>query len=368
MTKIIIEDDHILKILTVILDPGAPEQQKSAICDFFAHDVPDFLGWCERLRARLPGLTPAELVYVKNQAELAANIVDADAVIVESLIVDRAVLAAAQRLALVQKFGTITNNIDLKACAARNVPVSVLRRRVNNAVAEQAFALLMALAKRIRPLAGVVEAADLEAAGFRIRPRSPYAGYSNFAGITGVQTLFGATFGIVGFGEVGRELARYARPFEMEIIYFQRRRLSEEDEQALGATYAPLDDIMTRSDLLVVQLPLNPSTRGLIGHDQLRRIKPGALLVNVARAELIDQSALLEALANGRLGGFGLDVGYSEPADPADPLLGYRDRNVILMPHTAIGSRENALLDLDRLCSNVWRAVTGRPSTTSVRG
>lgn len=360
MTKIVLEDDHILKILTVILDPGAPERQKSAICDFFAHDVPDFLGWCERLRARLPGLTPAQLVYVTNQAELATHIADADAVIVESLIVDRPVLAAARRLALVQKFGTITHNIDLAACAERKVPVSVLRRRVNNAVAEQAFALLMALAKRIRPLAGVVEAADLEAAGFRVRPRSPFAGYSNFAGVTGLKTLFGLTFGIVGFGEVGRELARYAKPFEMETIYFQRRRLSDEDEQALGATYAPLDEVMARSDLLVVQLPLNDSTRGLIGFDQLRRVKPGALLVNVARAELIDRNALLEALANGRLGGFGLDVGYSEPADPADPLLGYRDGNVILMPHTAIGRRENALLDLDRLCTNVWRAVTDR--------
>ena len=257
MPKIVIEDDHILRILAVMLDPGAPGQQKAAIRDFFAHDVPDFPGWCERLRARLPGLIPADLVYVTDQAELAANAVDADAVIVENLIVDRAVLVAAQRLALVQKFGTITNNIDLVACAERNVPVSVLRRRVNNAVAEQAFALLMALAKRIRPLAGVVEAADLEAAGLRIRPRSPYTGYSNFAGITGVKTLFGMTFGIVGFGEVGRELARYAKSFEMETIYFQRRRLSEADERALGATYAPLDEVMERSDLLVVQLPLN---------------------------------------------------------------------------------------------------------------
>ena len=179
MTKIVLEDDHILKILSVILDPGAPEQQKSAICNFFAHDVPDFLGWCEQLRARLPGLAPADLAYVTNQAELVANVVDADAVIVESLLVDRPILAAARRLALVQKFGTITNNIDLAACAERNVPVAVLRRRVNNAVAEQAFALLMALAKRIRPLAGVVQAADLEAAGWRVRPRSPYAGYSN---------------------------------------------------------------------------------------------------------------------------------------------------------------------------------------------
>jgi phosphoglycerate dehydrogenase-like enzyme len=360
MTKITIEDDHILRILAVILDPHVPEQHKTAICDFFAHDVPDFLGWCEQVRARLPGLAPADIVFVTDQAELAENIVDADAVIVESLTIDRAVLAAAQRLVVVQKFGTITNNIDVAACAERGVALATLRRRVNNAVAEQAFALLIALAKRIRPLAGVVEAVDLEAAGWRIRPRSPHAGYSNFSGITGLKALFGATLGIVGFGEVGRELARYAKPFEMEIIYYQRRRLSDQDETVFDATYAPLDELMARSDFLVVQLPLNDSTRGLISHEQLRRLKSGAVLVNVARAELIDHGALVDALAAGRLGGFGLDVGYAEPADPADPLLHYRDGNVILMPHTAIGSRENALLDLEQLCINMWRGISGR--------
>jgi phosphoglycerate dehydrogenase-like enzyme len=360
MTKLILEDDHILRILSVVLDTNVSEPQKTAICGFFAHDVSDFVDWCKNVRARLPGLTPAEIVFVTNQVELTANIVDADAVIVENLTIDRTVLAAAQQLALVQKFGTITNNIDLAACAQRDVPVLTLRRRVNNAVAEQAFALLMALAKRIRPLAGVVEAAELQAAGWRVRPRSPYAGYSNFAGITGLKTIFRATLGIVGFGEVGRELALYAKPFEMETIYFQRRRLSDEDEQAFGATYALLDEVIARSDFLVVQLPLNDTTRGLIGHDQLRRVKQGAVLVNVARAELIDHHALVEALAAGRLGGFGLDVGYAEPADPTDPLLSYRKGNVILMPHTAIGSRENALLDLEKLCTNVWRAISDK--------
>ena len=74
MTKIILEDDHILRILAVILDPNTPEQQMTAICDFFAHDVPDFLGWCEQLRGRLPGLAPADIVFVSNQAELAAKV------------------------------------------------------------------------------------------------------------------------------------------------------------------------------------------------------------------------------------------------------------------------------------------------------
>jgi phosphoglycerate dehydrogenase-like enzyme len=117
---------------------------------------------------------------------------------------------------------------------------------------------------------------------------------------------------------------------------------------------------MAQSDYLIVQLPLNAQTRGIINRDRLAQLKRGAMLINVARAELIERDALVEALDSGRLGGFGLDVGYGEPADPADPLLKFRDmpeRNVILMPHTAIGTRENALYDLDELCRNVWRAI-----------
>ena len=364
MKKIVVEDDHFLKILAPILDPRTPEPHRAAVCRFFAHDVPDFMGWCEQLHARMPGLYPAEVVFVADQDALAAAIPQADAAIVESLIIDRAILTTAPRLALVHKFGTITGNIDLAACAEHNVPVATVRRHVNIAVAEQAFALAMALAKRIRPLAGVVEADALEAAGWHVRPRSPFAGYSNFSGITGLKTLFGATFGIIGLGEVGRELARRAQAFDMKTLYFQRRRLAEQDEAALGATYASLNDLMARSDFIVVQLPLNDSTRGLIGRNELARVKPDAVLINVARAELIDHDALVDVLARGGLGGFGLDVGYSEPTVPTEPLLRYRDGNVILMPHTAIGARDNALHDLDRLCMNVWQAVTAPRAAT----
>lgn len=360
MPKILIEDDHFLKIVPVILDPATSDEHKRAVCDFFAHDEPDFLGWSKQLHARYPGLAPAQVVFAADQADLRAKIADADAVIVESLTVDDALLAAAPKLKLVQKFGTIANSIDMAACAKRGVKVATLRRHVNIAVAEQAFGLLMALAKRIGPLNGVVTADELASAGWRVRPRSPHIGYSNFSGITGLKTLFGATLGIVGFGEVGRELAVRVKAFEMKTVYFQRTRLSANDEQTLGATYAALDDVMAQSDYLIVQLPLNALTRGMINRDRLAQLKPGAMLINVARAELIDRDALVEALESGRLGGFGLDVGYGEPTDPADPLLKFRDRperNVILMPHTAIGGREHALHDIDELCRNVWQAT-----------
>src|ERR1700688_157569 len=316
MTRIVIEEDHFLKIIPVVLDPATPEPHRRAVADFFAHDEPDFLGWCGRLRERLPGLYPSEVVFAADEADLAAKIADADGVVVEGLRIDAASVAGARRLAIVHKFGTITTNIDLAACAARGVAIATLRRMVNVAVAEQACALLLALAKRIGPLNGVVEEAALREAGYRVRPRqSRYIGYSNFAGITGLKTVLGETLGIVGFGEVGREVARRARAFEMEVVYFQRTRLPVTVEQEFGARYLPLNELMAQADYILVQLPSNDSTRGLIGRDALAHLKPGAFLIDVARPELIDHDALVEALESGRLGGLGLDVLYSEPAD-----------------------------------------------------
>jgi phosphoglycerate dehydrogenase-like enzyme len=298
-------------------------------------------------------------VFAADAAELAEKIADADGVVVESLRIDAATLSRAPRLAIVQKFGTIATNIDAAACAARGVAVATLRRMVNVAVAEQACAFLLALAKRIGELNGLVEEKALRAAGYDIRPRqSRYAGYSNYAGITGLKTVFGATLGIIGLGEIGREVAQRMRAFGMDVVYFQRTRLASAVEAELGAGYLPLDELMARADYILVQLPLNGSTRGLIGRDQLARMKPGTVVIDVARAELIDRHALLEALAAGRLGGLGLDVLYSEPADPSEPLLQYRGRNVILMPHTAIGARANALHDIETLCVNLWRGIT----------
>jgi phosphoglycerate dehydrogenase-like enzyme len=360
MPTLLIEEDHFLKIVPVILDPDIPEAHRRAVADFFAHDAPDFLAWCEALRARMPGLHPTKVVWADDQADFLAKLPAADGAIVESFVVDRAALAAAPRLKIVQKFGTIGTNIDQAACAERGVAVAFLHRHVNVAVAEQCVALMLALAKRIPALAGLVERGALEAAGYQIRERaSAYIGYSNFARVAGLRTLYGATLGIVGFGEVGREIARRAAPFGMSMLYYQRHPLSDADEQALGVRHALLHDLMARSDYVIVQLPLNDSTRGIIGAEALSHAKPGAFLINCARAELVDHPALVAALDSGRLGGLALDVGYDEPARPDEPLLKFRGHpGVILMPHTAIAARQNALSDLERLCENLWKALS----------
>jgi phosphoglycerate dehydrogenase-like enzyme len=116
-----------------------------------------------------------------------------------------------------------------------------------------------------------------------------------------------------------------------------------------------MEELVSRADYISINIPLTPATRGILGKKMFDAMKPGAILVNVARAALIDREALLEALDSGKLGGLGLDVGYEEPAREDEPLLKYP--NVVYMPHTAIGDRHLALWDLEEMCLKMWRGM-----------
>src|SRR5258708_218900 len=159
MKRILIESDHFLKIVPVILDPGTSAEHTRAVADFFAHDL-DFSGWCETFRREIPELYPAHVEFAETQAEFDAKLEEADAVVVESFQVTREAIARAKKLRAVQKFGAAPTGIDAEACQERKISVLTLRRVVNVAVAEQAFALMIALAKRIGEFAGVVTAED----------------------------------------------------------------------------------------------------------------------------------------------------------------------------------------------------------------
>jgi phosphoglycerate dehydrogenase-like enzyme len=361
MMRILVESDHFLKILPVILDPKTPEEHKRAVADFFAHDIPDFGAWCESFRAEIPGLYPAKVDFAADQAELDSKLPEADAIIIESLVLGRDAVAKLKPLAIVHKFGAIASNIDMDACDEGRITVFQAARAGNVAVAEQAFALMIALAKGIGRYDGVVTADDLAAKGHAIRSYDRrYTGGSNYARIPGLRSLKGATLGIVGLGEVGREVAKRAAAFGMILLYHQRKQIPPADELSLGARFAGLEELMAQSDYILVQLPLNDSTRGIIGKTALRAVKPGAMLINTARADLVDRDALIESLDTGRLAGVGMDVGYSEPWAADDPLLKYKDGRVISMPHTAVGDRKVGLQDLAEMCRNIWRVLDNR--------
>ena len=359
MPTIIIEQDAFMRMFAPMLDPARPAEALAAVGDFFAHDAPDFTGWLEGVRARIPALFPATIHFAEDQEDLHRLLPLADACMVESLYIGEAELALAPRLAMVQKYGYLTRNIDLPACQRRGVRVEVQRRRVNVAVAEQAFALMIALCKRIHDLDHVVDTDSLAKAGYQVRPYDKrYTGSSNFARIPALRTLNGATLGVIGMGEVGRELAARAAAFGMKVLYHQRTPLSAVEEYALNATYVSRDELVAQADYISVNLPVTPETRGILGAAQFAAMKPGAMLVNVARSELIDRAALLEALQSGALGGFGTDVWYEEPVLAQDPILS--QPNVIIMPHTAIADRRHALDDTEDMFLKMSRALAAR--------
>jgi phosphoglycerate dehydrogenase-like enzyme len=353
---IIVEDDPFTRIVQVVLDPDADPERLAAFTAFFSHDLPDFTGWVSELRTRLGNLRYARVVLVASEEALREALPAAHAAVVESFRIGAAEIDCAPLLRTVQKFGTITSNIDEVSCGNRGIRVLVLRRRANMACAEHALAMMLALARKICESNGLLSERALRDAGYAPRAFDRrHTANSNWARITGMRTLHGATLGIVGLGEIGRELASRAAPCGMHILYTQRRRLKPADEARYAASYRRLDDLLRESDYVSLNLPGNATTRGIIGRRELELIKPGAILVNVSRADLVEREALLDALHAGRLGGFATDLPYEEPGRDNDPLLGFR--NVIVTPHIAAQPRFNALGDLEELLTNLDRAL-----------
>ena len=352
MPTIVAEDDVIIRTAQVILDPRTDPERYAAIADYYHVDIPGFDEWVDGLRKRVPGLYPASFRMVGTQEEFRGELGEADGVICESLTIGAAELAAAPRLRVVQKFGTDLRNIDLEACAARNVAVCPLRRRVNIAVAEHAFALMISMAKKLFQVNGRIDEESLREAGFQPRMYDRrHAAAANWGRVHGLGTLYGSTVGCLGLGEIGREVAARASAFGATVLYHQRNRLPDAIETPLGAAYCGFEDMLRRADHVVVCVPLTAATRGMIDAAAFALMKDGAHLVNVSRAAVIDREALLDVLESGRLGGVALDVHYEEPAPADEPLK--RFPGAVLTPHSAVASRENAAADMEELVGNL---------------
>jgi phosphoglycerate dehydrogenase-like enzyme len=350
---LVVEDDPFLRMVGILLDPATSAERIAAFADYFAHDEPDFDGYIQRTRAGAGALFPAQVKIVATQEEFRAALPGSRALVVESLKVGHEEIAAAGAdLAVVQKFGMLPRNIDQAACAAKGVKVLTLRRRANCACAEGAFALMLTLAKKLNRYMGRISVERLAQAGLTYKPFDRrHTPNSNWPRIPGIHLLYQSTAGIVGMGEIGCELAARTAAFGMRTLYYQRTRLPADEERRLNVTYAALDQLLAESDWVFPVLPGSPSTRGLIDRERLAHIKPGAMIVNVSRADVVDRAALIEVLRSGRLGGFGLDPQYEAPGRSDDELLGFD--NVVLSPHIAAQPRFNALNDLADLVGGI---------------
>ena len=305
---LVVEDDVWTRLIGVVLDPTTGSERWAAFADFMSPDLPDFRGWCDQVKKKAGPLYPSDVRLVSSTAELHRNLRSAAAIITESMKIGTEQLDLAPSLKVVHKYGMVLRNIDVAACKARGIKVLSVRRRANIACAEHAFALMLALAKRL-DLNGLISVDQLAALN---RPYTPFdtrhTPAANWGRFSGMRTLHGSTVGIVGLGEIGREIATRAAAFGMPVFYFQRNRLSKADEDNLGVSYRPLDLLLAASDVVIPQLPLDASTLHLINRERLAQMKPGAWIVNVSRAEVIDREALLKSLRSGHLGGFALEL------------------------------------------------------------
>jgi phosphoglycerate dehydrogenase-like enzyme len=353
---LVVEDDPFLRVVGIVLDPATAPERYAAYADFFAHDEPDFDGYVARVRTRIGGLFPSEVRLVETPEDMRASLPGARGLIVESLQVGPNDLAAGTDLVAVQKYGAMPRNIDTAACAARSIEVLTFRRRANIACAEVAITLMLTLAKKMHRLAGRISPELLAAEGYIYKPFDRrHTPNSNWPRITGIRMLHESTLGIIGVGEIGREIALRAAAFGMRILYHQRTRLPEAEERQLQLTFVPLERLLGESDWIVPQVPGGPATRHLIDRTRFAQMKPGAFLVNISRADLVDRAALIEALQSGRLGGFALDPLYEAPGRSDDELLGFR--NVVLSPHIAAQPRFNALNDISDMLAGLAKEI-----------
>ena len=248
------------------------------------------------------------------------------------------VIASAPKLKLVQKIGVGVNTIDLEAAKAAGVRVCNMPGTNTRAVAEMTLLLILAALRRLPHLHGLV----------RSGAWVPDGQVTDSFG-----ELAGRTVGLIGFGGVVRLLAPILEAMGATVIYWSRT------PKNTHYPYREFDDVLAEADVLSLHIPLTQDTTGLIDADRLARMKPGAVLINTARGGLVDEDALVRALASGQLAGAGLDVFATEPASAENPLL-HLD-NVVLAPHAAWLTAETLSRSIEVALHNTRAIARGEP-------
>ncbi|MBN8927503.1 MAG: 2-hydroxyacid dehydrogenase [Rhodospirillales bacterium] len=285
-----------------------------------------------------------EMVVARpGSAEFKAALADADCVVgFGDRSMDDAFYKAAPKLKLVQLLSAGYDRCDVEAARRAGVPICNNGGANSTAVAEHAIMLMLAVAKRL-----VWQHANVSAGRWR----------GNAAEDVRLYELRGRTLGIVGLGTIGTKVARLARVFGMDVQYYDIRRLTEDQADALGVRFALLDEVLRSSDIVSLHVPLTRETRHMIGAAQLRQMKPSAYLINTCRGPVVDEPALIEALAAGTIAGAGLDVFDQEPPPSDNPLFGLP--NVTLTAHFAGPTWDNQYTRFRNAFDNCQRVIRG---------
>ena len=256
--------------------------------------------------------------------------------------ITREVAQAARQVKLIQQPSVGYQHIDVAACTEFGIKVANAAGANTIAVAEHTVMTALCLLKNILYAARTTAAGEWRQ--MEVRP----------------VELFGKTWGLVGFGRIGKAVAERLIPFGPRMIYFDPLRIEAAEKKRYQVTFAGFEDVLRSSDVLSLHCPLTNETMGLINRDNIALMKPGAVIINVARGGVIDEPALAEALRGGKLGGAALDVFSEEPIDHANPLLATAADKVILSPHVAGVSQEAQGRIITMTISNIIKVMQGQ--------
>jgi glyoxylate reductase/D-3-phosphoglycerate dehydrogenase len=256
------------------------------------------------------------------------------------MLVKDELFAIAPKLRLVQVLSAGYDRADLGAARRAGVPLANNGGANSTAVAEHALLLMLAVSRQL-----VKQHANVAAGRWRGN-RTPR-----------LYELRGRTLGIVGLGTIGKKVARLAQAFGMAVHYYDIARLTEDAEDALGVRFRLYRELLRGSDIVSLHVPLNGSTTGLLGAEELALLKPTAILINTSRGPVVDERALHRVLAEGRIAGAGLDVFEEEPPPPDNPLFALD--NVVLTAHLAGPTQDSNIARLRNAFDNVQRVQRG---------
>jgi phosphoglycerate dehydrogenase-like enzyme len=299
-----------------------------------------------QIKAAVAAAVPADwtlrFVDENSFAARAKLIREADVVFVMAAPMPKEMLAEARRLRLIQKLGAGVDRIDLDFCRAHGIGVARLNAGNAVPVAEHTILLMLATYRQLPQIDRRTRAGTWSKEDARGTHRS----------------LQHKKVGLVGFGAIGKEVAKRLRAFEVKVLYYDPLRASADVEQNLGATYAELDALLRESDIVSLHLPLMPQTADIINAQRIAAMKPGAVLINCARGGLVDEAALAEALKAGRLYGAGIDAFSREP--PAGSPLLELD-NTVVTSHLAGATLDNFAVVVARGVENAKAVLRGEP-------
>ena len=309
-----------------------------------------------------PDLLDITMLRQPDRPTLLSSLADAEYYISERVgVIDAEMIRAAPNLKLILRLGSLTYDIDTEAAKAAGVVVcywpvgSVIR------VAEHMVLQMLSLSKKLRETQAIALQASSEWGESKRTDEDTFA--YNWSGRANVEGLWQRTIGIMGFGEIGAELARRLRGWDVNLLYAKRRRLPESLEQELGMTYVDEEALFRQSDYVADLLPYFRNTDLMIGAGHFARMKDGAYVVACGSGSVIDEAALAEAVRSGKLAGCALDTFEWEPIKADNPLLalarsGY---NVLLTPHIAAGATAAAYRERLGDYSNIVSHVEGKP-------